>query len=640
MDSEIIKSFLVSVGVTVNESDVKKFEGAIASTTKTVAVFAAAMSAAAAAVSTAVVKISGEFEDLYYASQRLRASAQNIKAFDYGVAQMGGTAKNARASLEGLASFMRSNPGGEGFLASLGVSTRDAGGNLRDTTDTMRDLGEQFRKMPYFLAKIRAGLVGIDEETLQALIRGTDLWSQKYRDMAADIGVDFDAATEASTRFMQSVRELQFRLQLLLYKGILSVQRAMGNGLVRAGRIAGAVFSALSRIVERFVGWIEVLDRDTAGWSTTLTIVAGALGSLITILGPAAAGVIALATAVGLLIDDFNVWRGGGKSFLNWSQWSGEIEGAIGGINDLMNALGPLITTLSDFAKWMAEHFGPAFGELLHGVLDGVNSGLHLLADNIRIITALLRGDWAGAWKAAKQGVDDTSSGFRNLVRNGRRVGAALIDPQNVPRRNGAPGLAANDNGSSASGGTAGSIMNYFQRMGWTREQAAGITANLQKESSLNPGAVGDGGKAYGLAQWHPDRQAAFKQWAGKDIRQSTLAEQLAFVHYELTRGAERAAGNALRGTTSARAAGAVVSSEYERPRNRVGEMIERGSAAHGLMNDSRIGGGGGRAVSIKSESNITIHGATDPKATGKAVERGVDSANGKMLRQTQGAVW
>ncbi|MBM6588386.1 phage tail tip lysozyme, partial [Streptococcus pneumoniae] len=43
--------------------------------------------------------------------------------------------------------------------------------------------------------------------------------------------------------------------------------------------------------------------------------------------------------------------------------------------------------------------------------------------------------------------------------------------------------------------------MAFFQSMGWSKEQAAGIVANLQRESNMNPRAVGDNGKAVGIAQ-------------------------------------------------------------------------------------------------------------------------------------------
>ena len=118
--------------------------------------------------------------------------------------------------------------------------------------------------------------------------------------------------------------------------------------------------------------------------------------------------------------------------------------------------------------------------------------------------------------------------------------------------------------------------MRFFEQQGWSRAQAAGIAANLSTESALNPQAVGDNGKAYGVAQWHPDRQKAFSDWSGKGIQGSSLEEQLKFVQYELTKGNERAAGDMLRRATDPQAAGAIVSSQYERPKDTQGEAYRR----------------------------------------------------------------
>ena len=120
-----------------------------------------------------------------------------------------------------------------------------------------------------------------------------------------------------------------------------------------------------------------------------------------------------------------------------------------------------------------------------------------------------------------------------------------------------------------------------LQRMGWTKEQATGIAANILRESGGNAGAIGDNGKAYGLGQWHPDRQANFAKWAGHSIRQSTRAEQLAFISYELTQGSEIAAGRKLLAAKSAAVAGAIVSRFYERP-----AASSEGALRAGIAND------------------------------------------------------
>jgi hypothetical protein len=112
----------------------------------------------------------------------------------------------------------------------------------------------------------------------------------------------------------------------------------------------------------------------------------------------------------------------------------------------------------------------------------------------------------------------------------------------------------------------ASRAMDYFIAQGWTPQQAAGIVGNLQAESgpNLSTNAVGDGGKAYGIAQWHPDRQATFAEVYKKDIRQSTINEQLAYVQWELM-NSEKAAGAILRGAGDPSAAAQIVDEHYER---------------------------------------------------------------------------
>ncbi|KVS52255.1 hypothetical protein WK39_26715 [Burkholderia cepacia] len=125
--------------------------------------------------------------------------------------------------------------------------------------------------------------------------------------------------------------------------------------------------------------------------------------------------------------------------------------------------------------------------------------------------------------------------------------------------------------------------MASLQAMGWSKAQAAGMVANLWIESKLNPGVVGDNGEAYGIGQWHADRQADFKAWSGHDIRGSTMEEQLRFVNHELRNGKFWSAGQRLHGATNAEDAGRLVSKFYERPRNVELEMDKRGSLANAL---------------------------------------------------------
>jgi len=120
------------------------------------------------------------------------------------------------------------------------------------------------------------------------------------------------------------------------------------------------------------------------------------------------------------------------------------------------------------------------------------------------------------------------------------------------------------EKGAYAESGTEKEAMDFFQSRGWTKEQSAGIVGNLVVESNLKTNALGDNGMAYGIAQWHPDRQERFKQVYGKDIRESSFKEQLEYVDWELN-NSESKAGNALRQASTAPQAAEIVDRMYER---------------------------------------------------------------------------
>jgi len=116
--------------------------------------------------------------------------------------------------------------------------------------------------------------------------------------------------------------------------------------------------------------------------------------------------------------------------------------------------------------------------------------------------------------------------------------------------------------------------IDYFTKQGWTSTQAIGLTANLERESGFDPKALGDSGKAMGIAQWHPDRQAEFEKLFKHSIKNSTFEEQLAFVNYELQNNERDAGAQLRRATNITEATRAGIA--YERPRNPDQELADR----------------------------------------------------------------
>jgi hypothetical protein len=63
--------------------------------------------------------------------------------------------------------------------------------------------------------------------------------------------------------------------------------------------------------------------------------------------------------------------------------------------------------------------------------------------------------------------------------------------------------------------GTEDPTFRYFKnRHGLSDTGAFALSRNITQESGHRPDVKGDGGKAQGLAQWHPDRWAKLEQWA------------------------------------------------------------------------------------------------------------------------------
>jgi hypothetical protein len=242
-------------------------------------------------------------------------------------------------------------------------------------------------------------------------------------------------------------------------------------------------------------------------------------------------------------------------------------------VESLRNSLGnALIPVLQPAIQLMTEWL--AVPENKEKLIQGVAGAVRWLSDEVKSF------DWDKAKKGANEFFDLVSRSYELLMRVSRatsRVGEGFERFGNALRGN---GLSTNGEMSAGVNGNTTSAVQFFESRGWSHAQALGIAANLQSESQVDPTAVGDNGKAYGIAQWHKDRQDAFQKWAGNWIGNSTLEQQLGFVEYELRQGGEKQAGAALSGANTPEQAASVVSRLYERPQAADAEAASRAQLA------------------------------------------------------------
>ncbi|WP_147155030.1 phage tail tip lysozyme [Reyranella soli] len=116
-----------------------------------------------------------------------------------------------------------------------------------------------------------------------------------------------------------------------------------------------------------------------------------------------------------------------------------------------------------------------------------------------------------------------------------------------------------------------------LRKAGWTKEQACGILANIQAESSFDHNNItGDGGDAHGLCQWHQDRRNDFEAEYKRPFAGSSFDQQIDFITFEMDHKEKKRAGDPLRQAKTPADAARIVCTEYERPNDKPGESAKR----------------------------------------------------------------
>lgn len=397
-NADTIKDFLVSLGFDIDQAGANKFEAVLKGVTANVLKVGAVVEGAALSIVGFTTQIANGLDKIYWASQRTGASVQGIKALGYAASQTGASAESAMSSLEGLAGFMRSNPGAEGFLNRLGVQTRDASGKMRDTAAIFTGVGQKLNNMPYYRAKQYAQMLGIDENTLMAMRRGMNGFTADYQSMLQKTGFNADKAAVQSNKFMTSMRGLTSLFGIMRDK--------IGSNL--AGGLAGSLDSLRRRILDNFPKIEETLTRVIKGviwlanaftrmawrliqgagsvidwWkrlddgSKNLLKIFGALLVAWRLLNAAflksPIGLITtLILAIGLLYDDYQTWKEGGKSLIDWSKWQPEIEQAKKVFKWLRDKFLELKDNLGGWKNTLTILFGFLAGAKLVSMLTGI----------------------------------------------------------------------------------------------------------------------------------------------------------------------------------------------------------------------------------------------------------------------------
>ncbi len=179
----------------------------------------------------------------------------------------------------------------------------------------------------------------------------------------------------------------------------LAIAAALGPALVIIGTVVGALGSLTTALASGGV-------------------LAG-LGAFAVAAVPFVAAGAAIAAAVWLFKDDLEpILREFGAAAMaalgppiqSMIQAAGQAFSALG---PLMSALGPVVKVIGEALMWA---FGPIVVRALQILVAGLTNAFNIIGAAIRVVTAVLTGDWAGAWEATGSLVMSIVRGIGNIV--------------------------------------------------------------------------------------------------------------------------------------------------------------------------------------------------------------------------------
>jgi hypothetical protein len=535
--ADTIREFVASLGFQLDETSQRKFTDALTGATLQAKLLGDALEATARTVVDKVGEVAAEFENLYYATQRTGASVQSIRAFEYAVSQLGGTAAAAGSALEQFGRHLRVDPGFRQWVTqALGVQTQ-INGVARDNAEVLLDIGQRLNAMPKYLADRYKEILGVDEPTLLAIEKATEVrkrctqslqsqgnaglgpqaakdavaFEQVWREAWGRIG---DMAAGGETKLLGALTKPIEDFDTFLSSHGPQIDRAMTDLATAVGQVATQWEADVEKIdlektakdfedtahsvadfvrsLSTFISSMEDLNERSKNWPLMRLIDQAASGASVTPL-PSGPGFMA-SHGPGVEFSDV-----GAPAADNW--WRAHMPTWLGGQNP------------ADLPSRAAtpEAFEDGFripGDTGSGGKIAVD-GAPISASNpmpVNLVAATGSGGWFDAVKSF--------FGLGGSTGSGGEVGASGLGPGSGGRGGGAAG------GSNAQmDSRAMQLMDrLIQVHGWTPEAAAIAAGNAQQESGVRSnGPMGDPstpGGSWGMMQWNRERLTALKAFA------------------------------------------------------------------------------------------------------------------------------
>ena len=322
-----------------------------------------------------------QFDALYNAANRVGSTAENLGGLQYALAQSGVEAEALESSLDGFSDIIGQAKLGEGegleVFQKLGIQLKDANGNARDTVAIFNDLQGAMAGLDKQTQVAYLGMLGMDGQLAQSMSVTAEEFQSlqaEYASAYGTLGVNVNDAAEQAHLFKNTLNQLKQTFSVITdavgvsffqesVQAFQDLRRVLTENISKIALVLKSLMSMLMAIAKSFVALgktaLEVVSsiidwytRQSTLFRTIIKIIGGVTAAILVMntafMKSPIGRLLALITAVGMLIEDFQVWKQGGDSL---------IGSLLGGFEQVRNAAGwfaPVIENLDKVALGLA----------------------------------------------------------------------------------------------------------------------------------------------------------------------------------------------------------------------------------------------------------------------------------------------
>lgn len=298
---------------------------------------------AAGSVAMAIQRTADKFNDLGDVVSRVgNATVKELDRLGYVAELTGSDANIATASFENLSRTIGEAAQGIGrgaqVFEKLGLSAKDAQGNVKTTTQVLDEIKVKIKDLSKAEQSAYIQRLGLDRSMIGMLTSDTTEIIDQYNKRTEALGINVDEAAELGAKYNDAIKITKRGFDDIITAFVLRVLPSITTAIERVSKLidvnAGLIKSYVEPIaaavsigadlVTGFITGVGKLFKVLGKWPIYIGAVtiawkllnavfkASPIGRIITL-------VMGLVTAIGLLIDDYETWKEGGKSFFDWS---------------------------------------------------------------------------------------------------------------------------------------------------------------------------------------------------------------------------------------------------------------------------------------------------------------------------------